>query len=542
MSTQFDPLAALRHRTFRDLWLASSISNTGAMIQLVGAAWMMTQMSTSPVMVALVQTAASLPLMIGSLPSGVLADNYDRRRVMLFAQVFMSVAALLLAGLSFADRLTPWMLLAFTFFAGCGTALHNPSWQAAFSDLVPKQDLPSAVTTNGMGMNATRSLGPAVGGVIVATAGVPVAFALNAASYLALMVALLRWRPAAPVRPQPRERYFSAMAAGVRYFILSPQLIVCSARGFTFSFGAVAMQAMLPLVASDKLQADALVFGVLLGAFGAGAVIGGLNGSRIRARLRSEAICRCGFVLFAGACPVVALSDSVFLTVSAVFLAGAAWINVMSLINMTVQLASPRWVLGRSISLYMTFIFGGMTLGSWIWGSVAEVHGVSAAFLGCSAVLLLGAASGFLSPLPQYGTLDLDPTNRSRQPVTVLVNPPLRGAIKIMVEYLIDDGDIPEFLSLMATRRRIHSRDGARHWELGRDLARPEVWIESYRFATWTDYVRHNDRRTTADDVNTLRLFELNRTGANPAITRLAESPAQLVTAPLAGHRPETML
>lgn len=542
MASQTGILHVFRHRIFRALWIASLISNVGAMIQLVGAAWMMTLLTPSQSMVALVQASVTMPMMLGALPAGVLADNYDRRNVMLVAQVFMFVTSVLLTVLAFAGLLTPWLLLAFTFLIGCGMALHNPSWQASFSDLVPKQDIPSAVASNAMGMNVTRSVGPAAGGAIVAVAGAAVAFAINAVTYIAIIIALLRWRPKADERLLPRERYFGALASGLRYFFLSPNLISCNARGFVFGFAAIAMQALLPLVARDKLEADAFVFGVLLGAFGLGAVIGALNGGKIRARFNNETICRGGFLIFGATCLLVALSGNVVLTGLTICVSGAAWINLMSLINMTVQLSSPRWVIGRSIALFMTFIFGGMTLGSWAWGAVAEAQGLETAFVLCAIVLAAGALAGLRWPLPQHGTLDLDPANRFHAPAVELELNPQSGPIKILVEFDIAKSDVPEFLRLMAERRRIHVRDGARQWSLSRDLARPEVWIECYRFPTWTDYVRHNDRRTISDDANTLRLFQINRTGSNPVVHRMIERhPTATQDRPLVEQLPEAM-
>lgn len=521
-------LHVFRHRVFRTLWIASLVSNIGAMIQLVGASWMMTLLTPSQAMVALVQASVTMPLMLGSLPAGVLADNYHRRNVLLVAQVFMFVTSIILTWLAFADLLTPWSLLTFSFLIGCGMALHNPSWQASFGELVPKQDLPAAVSTNAMGMNVTRSVGPATGGFIVAIAGAPIAFAINAVTYVTIIAALIRWRPDPTPRLLPREGYFSGLAVGVRYFLLSPTLILTCLRGFAFGFGAIGMQALLPLVARDKLGADASVFGVLLGAFGAGAVLGALNSGRIRGGYTNETVFRGGHLFFAATCLVVAASQSTVLTAVMVFAAGAAWINVFPMLNATVQLASPRWVLGRTISIFMTFIFGGMTLGAWVWGAVAQAFTLETAFVAIAAVLILAALVGLRLPLPQHATADLDPANRFSEPSVKLDLHDRSGPIQIQVTFEIAPEDMPEFLQLMADRRRIHIRDGARHWVLVRDLEQPDTWIESYRFPTWTEYVRHNQRRTKADDAGTDRLFALNRSGDRPRVQRLIERQAAM--------------
>lgn len=539
MTTHTGILHVFRNRVFRTLWVASLISNIGAMIQLVGASWMMTVLTPSPSMVALVQAAVTLPLMLGSLPAGVLADNYHRRNVLLFAQIFMFVTSVVLTWLAFAGLLTPWFLLIFTFLVGCGMALHNPSWQASFSELVPKQDLPAAVASNAMGMNVTRSVGPAAGGLIVAIAGAPVAFALNAISYVTIIAALLGWKPEYASQSLPRERYFSALWVGIRYFCLSPTLIVSCVRGALFGFAAISMQALLPLVARDKLDADASVFGILLGAFGLGAVFGVLNSARLRTTFSNEVVLRGGHLFFALTCVIVAFSPFTVVTVVTVFCAGMSWINVFPMLNATVQLSSPRWVLGRSISIFMTFIFGGMTLGSWVWGYVAQYFTLETALLASAAVLIGGALVGFRFPLPQHGIDDLDPVNRFNEPAINLDLRKRSGPILIMVEFDIAQDDVSEFLQLMADRKRIHIRDGARQWVLSRDLERPEIWFETYRFPTWTEYVRHNERRTKADDMGTDRLFELNRGGDRPRVHRMIERQTALPsddTPPLARH------
>lgn len=528
MSKRSGILHVFRHKVFRNLWVGSLTSNIGTMIQLVGASWMMTLLTPSPTMVALVQASVTFPLMLGSLPAGVLADNYPRRSVLLVAQVFMLVTSVVLAVLAFAGLLTPWLLLLLTCLIGCGTALHNPSWQASFSELVPKEDLPAAVASNAMGMNVTRSVGPAAGGFIVAFAGATVAFVINAVSYLAIIFALLRWTPEKVDRLLPRERYLSALSVGVRYFFLSPTLMLSSMRGMVFGFGAIAVQALLPLVARDRLDADASVYGVLLGAFGVGAVFGAINSARLRGRMNNEAVFRAGHIFFAANVLIVCFSPFIVLTACALAMAGIAWINIFPMINATVQLSSPRWVLGRTISIFMTFTFGGMTLGSWVWGFVAQHASLETALISSATTLILASLVGFRFPLPQHGTDDLDPVNRLHAPEIQLDLTKRSGPILISIEFDIAQDDVSEFLRLMAERKIIHIRDGARQWRLSRDLEHPDIWFENYRFSTWTEYVRHNDRRTKADDKSTHRLRELNRSGDLPKVRRMIERQAAL--------------
>ena len=515
MPENIGALAVFRHRMFRALWLASLVSNFGSLIQLVGAAWLMTFLSSSQSMVALVQASVTLPIMLTALAAGVLADNFNRRSVMLVAQVFMLIVSVILIVLAFLDLLSPWLLLALTFLIGCGTGLNQPSWQASVSELVPRNELPLAVSMNAMGMNITRSVGPAIGGVIVGWAGAAAAFAVNALSYLAIIAALLAWKPLVQPRRLPRERFDSALAAGLRYFFMSPNLITSTFRGFVFGFAAISMQALAPLVARDQLSGGALLYGVLLGAFGLGAVLGALLAARLRARLESEALCKMGFLVFATSCVIVGLSTNIFVTTIAVFLAGLCWLNILSLINVTVQLSTPRWVLGRMLALYMTGIFGGMAGGSWIWGVVCDTHGIPTAFLGSAAVLVFGALWGLRSPLPQPGNVNLDPLNRFNEPALRLDLRQRSGPITLMVEYEIAQPDVPEFLKVMSERRRIRLRDSAKNWALQRDLENPDVWMETFQFPTWIEYLRHHERRTHADYEATERLTTLHR-GSKP--------------------------
>lgn len=496
------------------------------MIQLVAAAWLMTILSSSERMVALVQASVSLPLMVVSVVAGVLADNYERRSVMLAAQILMLIVSSLLVAFVMLDLMTPWLLLTLTFSISVGTALHYPSWQASFTDLVPREDLPSAATMNAMGMNITRSLGPAIGGFVVATFGVWAAFLINATSYVAIITGLLAWRPVRPERRLPRESFYSALEAGMRYFVASPNIINISIRGFIFGFGAISVQALLPLVARDVLKADALVYGLLLGAFGSGAVFGGLVAARIRSRLSIEQICKLSFAVFASAAICVAYVENVWLSCLSIFLGGASWININSLLNVAVQMSVPRWVLGRMIAFFMTFIFGGMALGSWAWGGVSEVFGLQLAFVTAAGVLSCGLLWGLVFPIKAYPATDLDPLNHFRAPTIRLDLSRRSGPISIMVDYDIAENDVAAFLEAMEAWRRIRLRDGARRWSLLRDIEQPGHWIESYHVASWTDYIRHVDRRTVADHHILERLTSLHRGEKPMRVTRMVERQA----------------
>lgn len=530
-SESVSALAPFRHGIFRAVWGASLVSNFGGLIQGVGAAWMMTTIATSPYQVALVQASTTLPIMLFALVAGAIADSFDRRKVMLVAQTFMLAVSALLTAFTYFGLITPWTLLAFTFLIDSGTALNNPSWQASVGDIVPRNKVPAAVALNSLGFNLTRSVGPAIGGIIVAAAGAAAAFAANAVSYIGLIVVLARWKPDVPVSTLPRESLGAAMGAGLRYVAMSPNIGKVLVRGAAFGFSAGAVLALLPLVARDVVKGDALTYGIMLGAFGIGAVGGALISVRLRQLLSSETMVRCAFAGFAACAFNAAISQHAWQTSLGLLVGGACWVIALSHFNVTVQMATPRWVVGRVLSVYQTATFGGIALGSWIWGVVADAHGAETALISASIAMLAGGAIGLLLPLPQQQVLNLDPLNRFREPHLALDLKPRSGPIAIMIEYVIRHEDEPEFLAIMAERGRIRRRDGARNWTLARDLENPTIWIEHYHTPTWIEYVRHNGRITHADAVIGERIRALHSGDEPPRVRRMIERPTTAGTA-----------
>ena len=521
--TRAPVLAPLRHLTFRELWIGNNISNLGSLIQGVGAGWLMTELAVSNGMVALVQAANILPYMVFSLLAGALADNFDRRMVMIWAQSFMLVASAGLAALAFGGMVTPWVILIFTFIIGAGGALSNPAWQASVGDVVPRDEVRSAVGLNSMGFNLMRSIGPALGGMIVAAAGAGAAFAVNAVSYIAIVWALVRWRPETKPRRLPRESLGSALSAGWRYVAMSPALLRVMARGLLFGVAASSVLALLPVVAADVLRGTALTYGLLLGAFGLGAIGGVVASSRLAARLRNERLVQLAFLGFALGVEGLAFSRSIWLSLLALGLTGASWVLALSLFNVTVQLSTPRWVVGRALSFYQTATFGGMALGSWLWGLVSDARGPVEALALSGLVLLLGVFVGRWLGMAEYANLNLDPLDRWREPALRLDLQPRSGPILLMIDYRIAQADVETFLALMRQRRRGRRRDGARQWALLRDLEQPEIWTESYHVPTWIDYIRHQERRTKADGELTEKILALHQGPDPPRVHRMIE-------------------
>lgn len=498
-------------------------SNLGGLIQSVGASWMMISIAPSADMVALVQASITLPIMLLSLVAGAIADNLDRRIVMIGAQIFMLIVSIALAAFAWMGLITPWLLLLFTFLIGCGSAFNAPAWQASVGDMVPRAELPGAVALNSMGFNIARSVGPAIGGIIVAAAGAAAAFTVNAFSYVALIRVLFRWRPPLNPRQLPRETLGIAMAAGVRYVAMSPAIRVVLVRSAVFGVGASAVIALMPLIAKVLIAGGPLTYGLLLGAFGIGAVGGAFASARLRESISTEAIVRWACLGFAISAAITSSSTHLLITIPALLLAGAGWVLTLSTFNVTVQMSAPRWVVARALSLYQMAAFGGLAGGSWLWGVAAASEGVTVALLEASAVMLVCAALGYWLPLAQSENINLDPLRLWTEPDTAVPVEERTGPVVITIEYLIRQEDILEFLGAMTERRRVRRRDGARNWRLLRDIGDAQIWVERYETPTWLDYIRHNNRMTQDDAIIPARVRALHLGPDSPRVRRMIE-------------------
>lgn len=503
--------APFRHRSYSVYWFTALAANFGWLIQMVGASWSMTAMNAPPEIIALVQTSVALPVMIFSLPAGALADALGRRTTVLWSQALLLVFSATLAVFAWAGWLTPWVLLAFTFLIGSGKALNNPGWQTMVRDLVPKEDVAQAIAMNSVGFNMARSVGPAIGGVIVAGIGAFAAFAINAMANLGVILVALRWKKADDRGGLPPEAVGAAMIAGLRYVALSPHLLVVLLRASVFNFAGISVMALMPLIARDMVAGGAEVYGLLFGAFGVGAVLGAFTGDSLRRGVSLEMLVRAGFVTFGVAVGLIALSGWLPLTLLGCAVAGASWLLTLSSFNTTVQLSSPRWVLGRCHALYHSACFAGNALGAWIWGLLAQGYGVPDSLLVSGAVLMAGAMLGLILPLIEIDTRRLDLDNRWTPPDTVLDLLPMSGPVLTRIEYRIREADLPAFLDVMQKRRRLRTRDGARAWSLTRNMMDPELWTESYKTSTWAEHQRLHSRRTVAGAEQTSKLRALHQ-------------------------------
>lgn len=509
-------LSPLRLPLFRAIWLANLIGAVGWLVQGVGAAWLMTGLAGTPEMVALVQTATLVPILLFALLAGALADLWDRRLVLLLAQLWVSLAASGLALVTALGLVTPSLLLLFTFLIGTGAALNGPAWQAAVREIVPRRELAAAVTLNAIGFNLARALGPAVGGVVVAAYGPEAAFGLNTAAALALAVVLLSWRRAPARGELPRERLGSAVLTGLRYVGETGPIRAILARGAVFGFAASAALALLPLVARDRLGGGPAVYGLLLGAFGAGALAGAFLVHPLRQRRGAEFVVT--LLSAAGGLAFLAIglaATTFWAVVPALAVAGTAWLGSFSTFNISVQMSTAFWVQARVLALYQTVVFGSMAVGSWAWGEAAALTGLETAHLLAGGVLLLGLALHWRLPMAAGEAPDLQPAPRP-EPLPAVREAVEEGPVMVQIEYRVGAADAPAFVAAMDEVGHLRRRNGALRWRLFQDVADDGRWIEAFVLGGWLEHRRLRSRMTVADAALEARAAAFHKGAASP--------------------------
>ena len=522
MSLQDIPPSArgpLNFPVFRALWIATIISNIGTWMHDVGAAWLMTALSPSPLFVALVQAATTMPMFLLALPAGAMADIVDRRKMLLAAQILGLVAAAILAFLTFQGMTTPWVLLGATFVLGVAAALSAPVFQAIVPELVDKSALPDAVALNSLGVNIARAVGPALGGVIVAVAGIPAVFALNAVSVLAVLIVLVKWKRASTAHSLPPEHFFGALRAGYRYARHSPamRLVLVRTLGF-FVFGS-ALWAMLPLVGRRELGLDAAGYGGLLGSMGAGAVFGALLLKRLRTTMAANTISIWATLLFAGATLALALAPNAWIAGAVMFAAGLAWIGMLTTLNVAAQMASPGWVKARALAVYLLVFQGAMTGGSILWGTLASRYSVTGALTISAAGLMLTILLALRWRMPNDAVTDLAPSNHWAEPVVEIPLAGDRGPVLIEIEYRVTPERQADFVAALLRFQSVRQRDGAIRWDVWEDVAQPGRVVEGFVVESWIEHQRQHARVTHTDalDQELLNAFHI---GDRPPVVR----------------------
>ena len=513
------PWLPLAFTWFRWLWIASIVSNIGTWMQNVGAAWAMTTMASSAVLVALVQTATNLPVFLLGVPAGAFGDIVDRRKLLLITQSWMLAAAGALGVLTIIGKSDPWTLLWLTFALGLGSTMNGPAWQAIMPELVPKTELPSAIALNSMGFNVARAVGPALGGLVVAAIGAGAAFILNAISFVGVLIVLYLWKRAPEHSSKSTETVMAAIWAGMRYVRFAPTMHSVLIRSGSFVISASALWSLLPLVAKVELHRESSGFGVLLGCLGAGSIMGALMIGRLRQLFPPEAIVTSAVVIFGLANIALAFLDS-FLAVAFVLLAGGvAWMFANSNLNTAAQTSVPGWVRARAMALYLLGFQGAMAVGSVIWGEVASRFGLRTTLL--IAGIALCAAAGATARLQLTGSreLDVSPSLHLPEPALLVERHPDHGPVLVTVEYLIDTTHGAEFARAMEALRRIRRRDGAVRWGLFEDAANPGRYIETFVVDSWAEHLRQHERMTVADREVESKAWAFHRATDPPRVT-----------------------
>ena len=510
--------APLRQPLFRALWIATLVSNIGTWVHEVGAGWLMVTLDPHPIMVSLVQAATALPIFLLALPGGALADILDRRRYLIYTQVWMLLVVLTLAVTTAMGWMNAWGLLAFTFALACGAALNTPAWAATVHEIVPRGQLQAAIALNSLGINLARAIGPALAGIVVAASGPQAAFMLNAVSSVGVIVVLLRWPRVPSPSTLPAERFTGALRAGLRYVREATALQHVMGRAAAFFVFSSATWALLPLVARNA-GGGANTYGLLLAGIGAGAVGTALVMPALRRRCSRDVLVRGATVVYAVATLGVALAGSLVVLLPAVLACGAAWLALLSTLHVSAQTAVPQWVRARALSVYLMVYAAGMTGGAVLWGTLASRWGVSPA-------LMLSAAGGVLAMLVTWRlTLGGEDGLARSAPAALMRSPdhadiqPERGPVAVHVEYRIALEDTDAFVAAAQGMERIRRRDGALSWGLFEDPDAPGRYIETFVVESWAEHMRQHHRGTAGDAPLFDRVRAFHRGDGPPHVT-----------------------
>lgn len=512
------PLAPFGQPVFRMLWITWLMANVCMWMSDVAAAWMMTSLTATPLWVALVQTAASLPVFLLGIPSGALADILDRKRYFLITQIWVAGVASLLSLAIFMGVLSPLLLLLLIFANGIGLAMRWPVFSAIVPELVSRTQLPAALALNGVSMNASRIIGPLVAGALIASVGSVWVFLLNAVLSLVAAVVITRWRREHKPHPLGRERLGSAMRIGLQYVAQSTHLKGVLVRISIFFVTSTALVALLPLLARNLEGGGAGTFTLLLACMGSGAIVATWFMPQLRRALSRDALVLSGAVVQSAAMLSMAFTAHLWVAVPAMLLAGAAWITTANTLSVSAQMGLPDWVRARGMSMYQMAIMGSNALGAAVWGQVATVGSVRlsvvlAALTGVAAMVLVNRL------MPGQGMVE-DLTPSSVFGVPQAHEPPAQGHVMVTIEYRIDPARALEFRALMAESRRSRLRHGALSWELLQDINAPGRFVEMIEDASWTEHQRRFDRVTTADVALRDRKLAFHIGESPPLVTR----------------------
>ena len=506
------PWSPFRQTTFTVLWTATVISNIGTWMYNAASGWLMTSLNTDPLMVSLIQVATNLPMFLFAMPAGALADIIDKRRFLIAVEGATTVVSAIIAALVWLSLVTPGSLLLFTFLLGASSALTAPAWQSIVPQLVRKKNLAVAVAANSVGINVSRALGPALGGVVIAGFGIAAPFWLNVISNLGIIGALLWWRsPKTNPHRLPAERLISAIAIGFRHARDNRHLRATLTRAVGFFLFASAYWALLPLVARSQIAGGPELYGLLLGAIGAGAVGGAFALPWLKAKLGPNRLVTAGTVGTAITLVLFGVARGPLMGLCASFIAGISWIAVLASLNVSAQMALPDWVRGRGLAMFVTAFFGAMTIGSAVWGQVAGMVGLPDTHFIAAAGALIAIPVTWRWKLQTGAAIDLTPSMHWPAPVITHEVEHDQGPVLVTVEYRIEPGNREAFLTALEKLAHERRRDGAYAWGVFEDAAEEGRFLETFLVESWLEHLRQHQRVTNADRIlqNAVHQFQV---------------------------------
>jgi MFS family permease len=526
--------APLRIPLFRDRWIASTVSSIGTWMQDTAGTWLMTSLTTSPLLIALMQTAASLPVLFLGLLAGATADLFERRRLLIFWQSWMLGSVAVLAVLTFLGHISPWSLLAFTFLLNIGSAMNNPAWQAIIPELVPRELIPESVVLNSGSNNLARALGPALGGLMVAAfartdTGSAYVFLLNSLSFAAVIWVLVNWKRVPLFKSAlPSERMAASIRSGLRYVRYAPDLQASLLRAFTFTFFVSAIWSLLAVVAKRDLNQGAMGYGILNGSMGAGAVVAAATLSRLRRRVSADHIIAVSTFYNVATLVILARVHRPSIVIASLMVAGFCWTSTMASLNTSVQISVPAWVQARALGTYLMTFQGGLALGSVLWGFVAERTSTPIALIASAAGLAVSFPFVRRFKILRGGVPDTTPHQWKRAAPQLAPfpgeaddagDPAQAGPVRISILYRVPIENYAEFTRSIHQLRSVRLRDGAVRWGIYRDAVEPELLNETFIMESWLDYLRSRERVTATDERIRQEVWALHRDSEPPRIS-----------------------
>ncbi|HGN2169529.1 TPA: MFS transporter [Pseudomonas aeruginosa] len=520
-------------QAFRIIWICNLFANLGTWAQSVAAAWVVTDAHASPLMVAMIQVAAALPLVLLSILSGVIADNHDRRKIMLWGLSFEMTGAMFATLLAFLGYLDPVLLIISILWISLGGSVTIPAWQAAVNEQVPARMVSDAVLLNSVNYNVARAAGPALGGLLLSAVGPAWVFLFNSFCYMALIWAIWQWRRDVPKRSLPPEGILEGVTAALRFTQYSTVTRLVMMRSFAFGLSASAVWALLPLLAHRNPDGDAAIYGYMLGALGLGAILGSTQVSRLRQRIGSSRLVSLAGFTLALILLTLGLVDNLWVLFPVLILGGGCWIGALATYNSAVQILVPDWIKARALALYQTALYGGLALGSFLWGHLAETMTVHGALLAAGCLLLASVILLYNSRLPE-----MDAASISRAPASMPGQPSFvfntrRGMVLVSIEYRIPAERTRDFVRAAQPLRRLRLRNGAERWSLFRDVSNPEVWQELFLVDNWIQHLRMLDRMTLADKIVIDNVTALHAGDGPPQIRHCVSYEASSYDTPL---------